>query len=275
VKLNPSPRLGQAISGSLLLGIAVTAGATGLYLNVNHGLQVSVAAGTLFGLADLTKIVLPIVAGAVGWSKQMKLTAVICVAVSLWCASSAYLGQAGQTIATKQHGADQYTIVKAEVAKLEADVTRFDAQAAAEAKNGGCGKQCRFLTDRADKARQSLTEARTTLKAATPVALSGYEKISSAVTAGLFLFLVEALVWLSVPAMAALRQAMAAPVVTTVAPAKAATRSATKKTKKAAAKAKAWSQKKTNDLLAQALKKPDRRRKGMKIRNDNFVTAND
>jgi hypothetical protein len=64
----------------------------------------------------------------------------------------------------------------------------------------------------------------------------------------------------------------AVPVVTTVAPAKAATRSATKKTKKAT---KAWSQKKTNDLLAQALKKPDRRRKGMKIRNDNFVTAND
>jgi hypothetical protein len=63
-----------------------------------------------------------------------------------------------------------------------------------------------------------------------------------------------------------------APVVTTVAPAKAATRSATRKTKKST---KAWSQKKTNDLLAQALKKPDRRRKGMKIRNDNFVTAND
>lgn len=269
MKPNPLPRLGQAVSGSLLLGIAVTAGATGLYLNVNHGLQVSVAAGILFGLADLTKIVLPIVAGAIGWSKQIKVTAVICVAVSLWCATNAYLGQAGQTIATKQHGADQYSIAKDAVAKLEADVAKFDAQAQAEAKNGGCGKQCRFLTERADKARQSLAEARTALKSATPVALSGYEKIGSAVTAGLFLFLIEALVWLAVPAMSSLRQVLSAPSVTTEKPKKAPKPIAKKTTRRRTHKA-------VQKILADALNKPDRRK--MKSRNDNqkvLVPAND
>jgi hypothetical protein len=63
-----------------------------------------------------------------------------------------------------------------------------------------------------------------------------------------------------------------APVVTTVAPAKAATRSATRKTKKPAKRS---TQKAVQKLMTDALKKPDRRRKGMKIRNDNFVTSND
>lgn len=271
MKPNLLPRFGQAISGSVLLGIAVTAGATGLYLNVNHGLQVSVAAGVLFGLADATKIVLPIVAGAIGWSKQMKVTAVICVAVSLWCATNAYLGQAGQNIAVKQHGADQYSIAKDAVAKLEADVSKFDAQAQAEAKNKGCGKQCRFLTERADKARQSLEEARTALKSATPVALSGYEKISSAVTAGLFLFLIEALVWLAVPAMSSLRQALSTPV-----SAEKPKKAPKPVTKKKTAKRKSWTMRDSQKLLETAIQKPDRRK--MKSKNDNLkipVPAND
>lgn len=51
----PMSRVGQAMAGGALLAIAVTASATGLSINVLHGLEVNPAAAILFGLADLTK----------------------------------------------------------------------------------------------------------------------------------------------------------------------------------------------------------------------------
>lgn len=194
-------RPAQVISGASLLGIAIVAGATGLKINVFHGLEVSPEAGVLFGLADLTKIVLPIVAGIVGWTRQMRLTALVCVTVSLWCAFTAYTGGAGQQIAGKQHGADQYVLAKDAVTKADAEVTRLTAAVDTERKAGGCGKQCKFLQGSLETARQEAKEARTALASAKAVDVNGYERIGAAVTAGMFLFLVEALVWLSVPAM--------------------------------------------------------------------------
>ena len=209
--MNPTPfaRFGQAISGGTLLAIAVTAGGTGLYINVHHGLDVSTQAGILFGLADLTKIVLPIVAGIIGWKLQTRLVAVVCVIVSIWCASNAYLSGASQNIAGKQHGADQYASAQGVVTEAKARVEALDAKATAEAANGGCGKICKSYQDAADKARQTLTQARTALEHAKPVAVDQNAQYKALVTAGMFLFLIEALVWLSVPAMSALRLAMA------------------------------------------------------------------
>lgn len=197
-------RRAQVISGVSLLAIAVCAGATGLYINVSHGLDVSVPAGILFGLSDLTKVMLPIVCGIIGWSRQMRVTAIVCVIASLWCASTAYLNGAGEQIAGKSHEASQYAGKKAQVEALEVQVASLDAQAAAEAKKGGCGKQCRYISERADKARLEAKEARAALASAKAVDVTGYERLVSAVTAGLFLVLVEALVWTSVPAMALL-----------------------------------------------------------------------
>lgn len=233
-KLTPSARIGQAISGGVLLSIAIAAGATGLYINVSHGLEVSMVAGILFGLADLTKIVLPIVAGAIGWKFQTRATALICVVVSLWCASNAYMSRADQNLAGKQHGADQYASAQSVVTEAKARVDALAAKATAEAANGGCGKICKAYRDDADKARQSLKEARTALKQATPVAVSGYEQHKALVTAGMFLFLIEALVWLSVPAMTALQQAL--PARKTVAKGKKARKPAVRKSRTTAKK---------------------------------------
>jgi hypothetical protein len=269
MKSTAIPRWGQVTVGAVLLSIAVTAGLTGLKINVFHGLEVSPEAGILFGLADLSKLALPIIAGLIGWSRQMRITAAVCVVVSLWCASSAYMSGAGQQIAGKQHGADQYSLAKDAVTKADAEVTRLNTAVDAERKNGGCGKQCKFLLEQADKARQEAKEARTALASTTAVDVTGNERTASAITAGLFLFLIEALVWLSVPAMKVLASATArvAPVVTEKpkkAPKPVTKKKTTRRTQKAVQK-----------LMTDALKKPDRRRKGMKIRNDNFVTAND
>jgi hypothetical protein len=282
VKLNPSPRLGQAVSGSLLLGIAVTAGATGLYLNVNHGLQVSVAAGILFGLADLTRITLPIVCGLVGWTLQMRLVAVVCVATSLYCVLMAFNGAADKNLVVQQHAATQYALAKSDVAKLETRVAFLDDQVAKEAKNKGCGNVCKAFKEQATSARAELVTARNHLTTATPVAVSGNELLQSRITSILFLVLIESLVWMSVPAMQLISQAMSAPVSTTVAPSVVTEKP--KKTPKPVTKKKTTSKKRWSKIEAYmepnapVFAKPDRRRKSMKPKNDNQKTlmpAND
>jgi hypothetical protein len=208
--------------GLTLLAIALTAGTLGLALNVAHGLEAGLIAGIAFGLADLAKISIPLVAGLIGWSRQMKATAAICVAVSLWSAVNVYLDGAGAAILAKQHASEAYTDKAKAIAELEAEATRLSALAAQEAKNRGCGPNCRALNEQASAARQRLQEARSAKAEAKPVEISGLAAIIAmasgagqdgiargigAVKALLFLVLIEVLVWLSVPAMALLSQA--------------------------------------------------------------------
>lgn len=222
MKSKALPIWAQWASGGALLLIALTAGATGLVLNVAHGLDAGPAAGLTFGLADLAKVVIPICAGVVGWSKQMRITAAICVAVSLWSAVNVYFDAAGGDLLAKQHGATVYAERAKRIVELEKSVADLDAYAAAEARKGGCGPNCRALTAQAAEARRRLDAARNERAEAKPVELSdlaaaiaiatgrGAEGIAwgiGAVKALLFLALLEGLVWLSVPAMQLLGEA--------------------------------------------------------------------
>lgn len=210
------PRWGQWVAGSVLLSVALTAGVTGLVLNVSSGLEAGPASGLVYGLADVGKIVIPITAGVIGWSMQMRITAVICVLASVFCAVSYYADQHGASLLSKQHGETVYADKAATVGDLRSQVASLDALVAAEAKKGGCGTNCRDLTKQASEARIRLQEALNARSEAKPVEISGLavmvamasgaktENIargSGAVKAALFLILLEALVWLSVPAM--------------------------------------------------------------------------
>ena len=207
--------------GLTLLAVAVAAGTLSLTLNVASGLETGLAAVIAFGLADVGKIVIPIVAGGLGgWTRQMKVTAAVCVAVSLWCAVNYYADHAGQALLAREHGQTVYADKARAIAELEAEAARLDALATDEAGQGGCGKNCRALNDQASAARQRLKEARTARADARPVEISGLASLIAmasgtsadeiargigAVKAGLFLILLECLVWLSLPAMALLR----------------------------------------------------------------------
>ena len=127
MKSKALPIWAQWASGGVLLLIALTAGATGLVLNVAHGLDAGPAAGLTFGLADLAKVVIPICAGVVGWSKQMRITAAICVAVSLWSAANVYFDAAGGDLLAKQHGATVYAERAKRIAEMEKSVADLDA----------------------------------------------------------------------------------------------------------------------------------------------------
>ena len=213
------PRWAKYAAGGVLLAVAVTAGGLSLSLNVSYGLEAGLAAGVTFGLAETAKIVIPIVAGVIGWSLQMRITAAICVTVSLWCAVNYYADTQGRDLLTKQHGEKVYADAEKQIAELGAEAARLSSLASEEAKRGGCRTNCRALTDEASSASQRLEAARESRAALTPVEPSGLAAMIAAasdanadhiarsigaVKAVMFLALLEALVWLSVPAMALL-----------------------------------------------------------------------
>jgi hypothetical protein len=209
-------------AGLALLAVALAAGTLGLVLNVAHGLEAGLAGGIAFGLADGAKVLIPLVAGLIGWTRQMKITAAVCVAVSLWSAVNVYMDGAGNAFLAKQHGQDAYATQAKAIGEREGEVARLTALAAQESAKGGCGKNCRAINEQIETARQKLAEARASHAEAKPVEASGLASVIAmmsgvkadeiargigAVKAALFLMLIEALVWLSVPAMALLKEA--------------------------------------------------------------------
>ena len=213
------PRWAKWAAGDVLMAVAVTAGAVSLILNVAHGLETGVAAGVAFGLAETAKIIIPVVAGLIGWSLQMRLTAAICVVVSLWCAVNYYADTQGRELLARVHGEKIYADAEKQITELEAEAARLSSLAAEEAERGGCGPNCRALMDKASDARQRLNAARQLRATLTPVETSGLAAMIAlasgantdriarsigAIKAVMFLALIEALVWLSVPAVALL-----------------------------------------------------------------------
>jgi hypothetical protein len=218
----PLPRWGKLVVGGVLLGVAATAGTISLVLNVSHGLEAGLASGITFGLADIGKIIIPVVAGVVGWSGQLRVTTVVCVAVSLWCAVNYYADHHGRDLLAKDHGTSIYADTAKQIAELEAQAASLRSLAQQEGARKGCKRICQTLLAQAENAAKRLREARAAKVAIKPVEISGLAVMAAmasgsqaeaiargigAVKAALFLALVEVLVWLSVPAMTLLYDA--------------------------------------------------------------------
>ena len=157
---NTMPRWGKWVAGVTLIGVAVAAGITSLVINVAHGWESGLATAITFGLADVGKIVIPMVAVAIGWSMQMRWTLVACAIVSLFCASGYYLDRSGQALLGKQHVADVAADKAKRVSELEADLARANALADAESKNKGCRDKCAAFRQQAQNASQALAGAK-------------------------------------------------------------------------------------------------------------------
>ncbi|MDY6960291.1 MAG: hypothetical protein SV862_00110 [Pseudomonadota bacterium] len=234
---NPMPRWGQWAAGSALLAVALVAGGTGLALNVSHGLAGGWAPATVYGLADIGKMLIPFVCGFIGWTMHRKLVAAACVATSIWCAVNAWqaVNEGKQSAAVQQQTAwtasqTDAGRIRAELASITETGTAATLRAAAgqataraddEAKNGGCRKRCldaraeaAALTERAGQAeRRAELEGKletVTAKAEASGGPAASEGGSGIVDALLFLLLIEGLVWLTLPAAELLRAASAA-----------------------------------------------------------------
>jgi hypothetical protein len=232
------PRWGQLAIGGVTLAIAVAAGATSLTINIVHHLQTDLTSAVAFGLADIGKLAVPVVAAAVGWSTQMRATLIVCALASMASVSIHLYDTHGQALFARDAQATTYAGAQADIERTRTELAAItetgtpDALAAAaqaaqkraeaEAANGGCRRAClaaqaeatAFL-ERQGKAQRraaletqlaaAKAEARTT--GAAQASGDGRKYITMGMAA-LGLLLLETLVYLSIPATAMIAAAL-------------------------------------------------------------------
>lgn len=205
------PRWGQLAAGAVMLGAAVAAGAVSMWLNVSHGNETNSATAVTFGLADVGKIVIPIVAAAIGWTMQTRLTLIACAAVSLMCAASYYADTAGRTLLAREGAATAYQGALADIARTRAELSAITEtgtvasleaaarlasdRAIAEGASGGCARRCldaqesaAKLTERAgiaarrDTLTVELSKAKADAAATVPAEASGLATLAALAT---------------------------------------------------------------------------------------------
>lgn len=202
---------GQLIVGICLLAIALTATALSLYINISYGAQIGTAAAVASGLSDVALAIIPVVAVAVGWSRQLRAAFIICAIYSVWTATNYMADHYGQHFVSKRHEASEHLVLKDRIASLEAKLDRITeqgtvkslseqveikaAQAKREGNRGYCGPKCEALktqeaqlrarlglAKRRDELDARLTAARTKLADTPPVEVSGLAKHAATVT---------------------------------------------------------------------------------------------
>lgn len=233
---NAMPAWAQWAGGIALISLALGAGATGFTLNVTHGLKSGWAPAVTYGLADIGKIVLPMVAVYIGWNWHLRLTAAACVAVSLWCATNAWLDVKAHKASAAESQSATWAGAKADADRIRGELATITetgtstallaaaAQANArsddEKKNGGCAKRCLDARNEAGKLteRAGIAERRERLEgqlAAVKVEATASggpaaaQSGSGIIDTLLFLSLVEGLVWLNMYGAKLIQSAMA------------------------------------------------------------------
>lgn len=162
------PRWAKWLAGLALMATALTAAGLSLAMNISAGLAVGVAVAIAFGLSDVAKILMPIVANGIGWTRHTKTVYAVASIVSVVCACLYLADQFGEVIAGKEDAASVAQSTDQHIADLRASLDSARTMAAQEAQRGGCGPRCRELSDRASKLETALTDAVRQRQAAKP-----------------------------------------------------------------------------------------------------------
>jgi hypothetical protein len=154
-----SPHLGHWCLGALFALLALAAGAISLSLNIAFGLQASVVAALVFALSDCAKIMLPMVAAALGrWDLRRRMAWGVAVVISVTAALSSLLESEAQRLKDSQAAAQLARDARAGIDRARQDLAAIKeplsvtalrsfidearARADREAGRGGCGPKC-------------------------------------------------------------------------------------------------------------------------------------
>jgi hypothetical protein len=183
----------QLCTGSALALMATSAVRVDVLNNLEYGLTVSSELATILVLSAIGVVALPTAASILGWSRHLKLTTVVCVALTVWSAVNAYSSKQGAAILAVQSGQEKYMSAKAdekmaretlkqikelgevgELGKLQALASMEKAKACRKPKSDACKlaeADEKLLTARLsdakarDKAQAILAEAKDEAKA--------------------------------------------------------------------------------------------------------------
>lgn len=150
----------QWISGIVLMSVAISAGGLSLYFNLSSGLALGVGIAIAFGLSDISKIVLPIVCQAIGWTKHLRLAYYTATCVSILCAVCYLADKFGTDLVSKERANQGYEDNGRRIAELENRLSDAQAMVVAEAANGGCGPRCEALKADVSRIDAALIQAR-------------------------------------------------------------------------------------------------------------------
>jgi len=167
------PRWGQWAAGIALMLVALVAGGLSGAMNIAYGLKAGPAVAVAYGLSDAGKLLIPIVAAAIGWRAHMRLAAILTAVVSVWCAVNYLADQHGAQLLRAEHSQAVYADTADRIAELEKQLAAANEGIAYEIANGGCGPNCRAHQDRAAEISAELAAAREQRAEMKPVELSG------------------------------------------------------------------------------------------------------
>lgn len=119
------PQWGKWIGGSALLALAILAGGASLVINVIFGTQNSVMAGIVYGMADAGKILLLICCSWIGWTWRERTILVVCVILSVYCATRYWLDTQGQVMMARQGQAQAWQGAQADLKRIRSDLDRI------------------------------------------------------------------------------------------------------------------------------------------------------
>ena len=152
------PKWAQWLSGIALMSAVLTASGLSLAMNLTAGLSIGVMVAIAFGLSDVTKVLLPIVCQAIGWTRHLKTTYIVASVVSVVCAVCFLADQFGQDIAGKENAAAISVNLDLRIDDLRMSAKKMRADAFAEGQRGGCGDNCKALHPKADDLDKQLSE---------------------------------------------------------------------------------------------------------------------
>lgn len=159
--MKPDTRLyiaGQWLVGLLFGAIALYCGWISLQMNVRFGMQFSETTAQIFAVSDIAKIMLPIMAAYIGWTRRQRIAWAVAIIISITAALSSLLQDQAQVI--KDNQAISQTVESAQktadrarremqaisetmsVAALQALVVAKNEAAEREANRGSCGPIC-------------------------------------------------------------------------------------------------------------------------------------
>src|SRR5258706_4302267 len=104
----------QTCTGAALALMAVAAVRVDILNNLEYGRTVSSELATILVLAAIGVVALPTAASILGWSQHLKLTTVVCVALTVWSAVNAYSSKQGAAILAAQSSQEKYMSAKAD-----------------------------------------------------------------------------------------------------------------------------------------------------------------
>ena len=124
----------RIVTGAALAIMAAVAVRVDVLNNWQYGLTVSPELASILVLAAIGVVAIPVAAAILGWSRHLRITAAICVALTVWSAVNAYSSKQGAAILAAQGAQARYeqALAEAQAAREEAAAARKDAAAISE-----------------------------------------------------------------------------------------------------------------------------------------------